>query len=212
MGRREVDELPVVAKDMAELSFAKLCGTLSNGLEHRLDIGGRAADDAEHIAGRSLILQGLLEFALACLFCLEQPRVLDGDQRLIGKGADECDLLLSERLDEALEQHNHANRNAIAQQRYAEGRLPVGSWSVRVFGVGSDIWHMDRALLQRCSASNGAAARNDGVAATQNALVGGSRRQVVDTVSQQSEISKIRLAQTDRRLHNRIQHGLKVRW
>jgi hypothetical protein len=56
MGRREVDELPVVAKDMAELSLAKLCGTLSNGVEHRLDIGGRAADDAEHIAGRSLIL------------------------------------------------------------------------------------------------------------------------------------------------------------
>jgi hypothetical protein len=99
MGRREMDEPPVVAKDMAELSFAKLCGTLSNGVEHRLDIGGRAADDAEHIAGRSLILQGLLEFALACLLCLEQPRVLDSDHSLVGEGLEKLNLSVGELAD-----------------------------------------------------------------------------------------------------------------
>src|SRR5262245_50294699 len=70
---------------------------------------------------------------------------------------------------------------------------------------------MDRALLQCCTASNRAAARDDGVT-TQDALIGGSRSQVVGAIAQQSEISKVRLTQTDRGLHNRIQHGLEIRW
>src|SRR5262249_52081440 len=102
--------------------------------------------------------------------------------------------------------------HTITYQWYAEHCPRVESWRVGVFGVGSDIRHMDRTLLQRCSASNGATASDDGVAATQDTFVGSTRSQLVEVVAQQSEISKVRLTQTDRGLHNRIQHRLEVRW
>ena len=99
MGCHEMDELPVVAKDMTELSFAKFCGTLRNGVEHRSDIGGRAADDAEQVAGRSLVVERLLQFALARLLRLKETRVLDGDDGLVGEGLEQVDVSVGERAD-----------------------------------------------------------------------------------------------------------------
>ena len=43
-------------------------------------------DDAQDLAGRRLLLQRLGEFAVARLQLLEQPRVLDGDDGLVGEG------------------------------------------------------------------------------------------------------------------------------
>jgi hypothetical protein len=42
-------------------------GALHDGVEDRLYVGGRPADDAEHFGGRSLVLQGLGEVAIAFL-------------------------------------------------------------------------------------------------------------------------------------------------
>src|SRR5215470_2361745 len=61
------------------------CGALHNRIEYRLDLGLRAADYVEDAAGCSLILKRLLKLALACLLGLEQPRVLDGDDGLVGE-------------------------------------------------------------------------------------------------------------------------------
>ena len=52
----------------------------------------------EHLAGRGLIFEGCLKLALARLLRLEQPRVLDGDDGLVGEGLDKLDLLVGERL------------------------------------------------------------------------------------------------------------------
>ena len=57
-----------------------------DGVEHRLDVGGRARDHAQDLAGRGLLLEGLGEVAVARLELLEQPHVLDGDDRLVGEG------------------------------------------------------------------------------------------------------------------------------
>src|SRR5215475_1392332 len=62
------------------------CGALDDGVEHRLDVRRRAADDAQHLRRCSLMLQGLAQFCVAFLDFLEQPDILDGDDRLICEG------------------------------------------------------------------------------------------------------------------------------
>ena len=74
-------------------------GALDDGVEHRLHVRGRAADDAEHLGGRGLMLQRLAQFCVALAEFFEQPHVLDGDHRLVGEGLDEIDLPLGERLN-----------------------------------------------------------------------------------------------------------------
>ena len=49
-------------------------------------------------AGRRLLLQRLREVAVARLQLLEQPHVLDGDDRLVGEGLEQRDLLVREGL------------------------------------------------------------------------------------------------------------------
>ena len=60
-------------------------GALDDGVEHRLHVRGRAADDAEHLGSRRLMLQGLAQFRVALLDLFEQPHILDRDHGLIGK-------------------------------------------------------------------------------------------------------------------------------
>src|SRR5262245_13540325 len=60
------------------------CRALDDGIEDRLHVRGRAADDAEHLGRCSLMLQCLPQFRVAILDLLEQPDVLDGDDGLRG--------------------------------------------------------------------------------------------------------------------------------
>jgi hypothetical protein len=57
--RHEVEELAVELVDKAELALAKPRRALGNHVEHRLDVGRRAADDVEHLAGRGLVFNSL---------------------------------------------------------------------------------------------------------------------------------------------------------
>ena len=50
----------------------------NEGLQHSLQIKRRAADDLEHVGGCGLLLQRFAQL-------VEQPRVLDGDDGLVGK-------------------------------------------------------------------------------------------------------------------------------
>ena len=68
------------------VNTANLSRALDDGVEHRLHVRGRAADDAEHLGRCGLMLQGLAQFRVALLDLLEQPDVLDGDHGLSGKG------------------------------------------------------------------------------------------------------------------------------
>ena len=61
-------------------------GALDDGIEHRLNVRGRAADDAEHLGCRGLMLQRLAQFRVALAEFLEQAHVLDCDHRLVGEG------------------------------------------------------------------------------------------------------------------------------
>ena len=68
------------------IGVAKSRGADSTSVsKHGLQIERRAADDLEHVGGGGLLLQRFAQF-------VEQPRVLDGDDGLIGKVREQADL------------------------------------------------------------------------------------------------------------------------
>src|SRR5262249_56508901 len=78
------------AKDNSHLRFTQPCGRVDKGIEHGLQIEGRATDDLEHVGGRGLLLQRLAQL-------VEQPGILDGDDGLVGKILDQLELLFGKR-------------------------------------------------------------------------------------------------------------------
>ena len=65
-------------------------------VKHRLQLAGRAVDDAQDLGGRGLLLQRFAQFARARLHLVEQAGVLDRDHRLVGEVRDQLDLLVGE--------------------------------------------------------------------------------------------------------------------
>ena len=97
-------------------------GALDDGIEHRLHVRRRAADDAEHLGRRRLMLQRLAQFCVALLDLLEQPHVLDGDHGLSRQRFQAVDLLLGERADLHAADMNRPDGNSLAQQRRGQHR------------------------------------------------------------------------------------------
>jgi len=62
-----------------------------------LHIGGGAADDVEHVAGRGLVFERFFEVARAVAQLDEQPRILHRDDRLSSEILQQCSLLVGER-------------------------------------------------------------------------------------------------------------------
>src|SRR5262249_1098858 len=81
------------------INAANSRGTLDDGIEDRLHVRGRTADDAEHLGRCRLMLQGLAQFCIALLKLLEQPYVFHRDHRLVSKGGYEIDLLIGKSID-----------------------------------------------------------------------------------------------------------------
>src|SRR5262249_48847311 len=90
MGDRNVTKMspynqsvPISESQQHVINSTNLSGTLDDGVEDRLHIGRRPADDAEHFGRRRLMLKGFAQFCIALLDLLEQPHVLDGDHSLV---------------------------------------------------------------------------------------------------------------------------------
>ena len=78
--------IPLLHLDAAHIGCAKPRRQFDQRIEHGLQIEGRAADDLEHVGGGGLLLQRFASAPRALLHLVEQPRVLDGDHRLVGEG------------------------------------------------------------------------------------------------------------------------------
>jgi len=117
-GRHRAVDLALAYRDRCELGAAKQGGRFDHCVQYRLHISGRAADDLEHVAGRGLIFERFFEVAGAGLQLAEQPRILDRDDCLVGKGAHQLDLPLGERLDPFPSETNRAEHGPLAQQRH----------------------------------------------------------------------------------------------
>src|SRR5262249_26937530 len=68
----------VVKKQMPELGLAQPDGVLEHCIENGFKLARRRADDTQYVRCGRLLFQRLSQF-------IEQPRVLDGDDRLVGE-------------------------------------------------------------------------------------------------------------------------------
>ena len=90
---------------------------LDDGVEDRLHVRRRAADDAEHLGRCRLMLQRLAQFCIAFLQFFEQAHVLDGDDSLIGEGLKQLNLLIRKRTDVGSPNGDRADGYAFTLQR-----------------------------------------------------------------------------------------------
>ena len=143
-GRHIAVDLALAYKDRSGIGAAKPGGRFGYCVQHRLHIGGRAADDVEHVAGRGLVFEQFFEVARAGLQFAEQPRILHRDDRLVGKGAHQFDLPLGERLDPIPREINRAEHGPLAQQRHPKHGARPGRHSLghREFRVSADVRDM----------------------------------------------------------------------
>ena len=84
---------------------------------NRLQLAGRAADNLQYFRGRCLLLQRLAQIIGALTQLVEQARVLDGDDGLIGEIRDEFDLLVSEGADLCAIDGDSADEFVILEHR-----------------------------------------------------------------------------------------------
>src|SRR6185369_13316556 len=86
--------LAVIKQDMSELGLADAQGVREHRLEDRFHVPWRRADDLEHLRCRGLLLQRFRKIVRARAQFVEQSRVLDRNDRLRGKIADQLDLFV----------------------------------------------------------------------------------------------------------------------
>ena len=137
--RRRVRKHALAKQQNAELGLADARRIFQHRLEHGLQLASRTADDPEDVGGSGLLLQRFAQL-------VEQPRVLDGDDGLVGEVADQLDLLVGERphllsidADRAdqliLLEHRHVSRvRAPPSSAIATPRV---SLSLRLLGCSS---------------------------------------------------------------------------
>ena len=80
--------VPLVESQQDIINPANPGGALDDGVEDRLHVRGRAADDAEHLGRCRLMFQGFAQLRIALLDLLEEPNILDGNNCLISEGLD----------------------------------------------------------------------------------------------------------------------------
>ena len=99
-------------------------GALNDGVEDRLYVGGRAADDTEDFGGGCLMLQGLTQFCVALLDLFEQAYIFDSDDRLVGEGFDERNLLVGERINFQVVESLSLRSQPLAHKRDGQPHVP----------------------------------------------------------------------------------------
>ena len=115
--RYEVKHITLEPDRTSIVGAAQPHRALGDRVEDRLNVGRRARDDAQDLACRRLLLQGLGEVHVFGLELGEQPRVLDGDDRLVGEGGDHVDLRVSERADLRPPHEEQSNQLVLPQHR-----------------------------------------------------------------------------------------------
>src|SRR5215471_14738779 len=149
-------EVSVSPKDVRVERVAQACGATRHRVEHWLDVGRRARDDAKDVARRRLLLERLGEVGVLRLQLGEQARILDGDGRLVGEGLHQRDLAVGERKhlvppdeDDAqqLVRPQHGNRQQRPQRQL--------SGQIGELGIGQNVMDMDGPPLEG-GASRGA--------------------------------------------------------
>ena len=141
---------------------ANPCRALDDGVEDRLHVRRRAADDAEHLGCRRLMLQRLVQFCVALLEFFEQAHVLDGDDRLIGEGFEERDLLFGKMAEPPFGEYEStpigipSRSNGVARTVRTTARLDSTSRlrDIPLRFRAQDVMDVNRLAIDHCSAGD----------------------------------------------------------
>src|SRR5262245_47959813 len=139
---------------------------LDDSIKHRLYIRRRPADNAKHLGGCGLMLEGFAQFCIALLKLLEQPHVFNRDHRLVSKGGYEIELLIGKTIDSVPPKDKHSDHNTVSQQRHPQQAAVTFDTLLflqSIVRVSENILDLNRATLQRHPASYGPAIRRQRV-------------------------------------------------
>src|SRR6266852_37645 len=158
-----MDHLAIELKERAEETVAEPHGTSDDRVEDRLDVGLRAADDAQDLRRRCLLLQSLGQVAVASLQLLEEAHILDSDHGLVCEGLEELGLCIAERDCLLANDVDCADRGVATQHRdrkdaaIADRLCTLGA--VRVFSVALSIGDRNHTTLENRLGSDAHAVR-----------------------------------------------------
>ncbi len=110
-----MNQFSIKPKNVAETGIADPGGAFCDDLEHRLSIGDRTGNDAQHFRCCRLLFQCLRKIARSRLHFVKKTRIFDCYDGLIGESCQDFDLLLGEGPDGLASEHDHANRYSFAQ-------------------------------------------------------------------------------------------------
>ena len=212
----------IVTVHHTELGLADACRVLQHGLEHRLQLARRTADDLQHLGGRGLLLQRLAQIVGALAQLVEQPGILDGDHGLRGEVLDQLDLLIAERPDLLAIDGDGADQFALLEHGNKEVRSCAGGFHEGYdTGVAIDIARLRRDVgnVDDTSGSGEAVERVRRIVADQKDRVlapslGIGRRRILlgnDTKRIfliEKQIAEFRFADAHRFLQHGLEHGL----
>ena len=113
----DLQHLSVEAEDDGGDATAERHRVPRDRVEHGLNVGGRARDHAEDLAGRGLSRQRTGKVTVALLQLGEQPDVLDRDDGLVGEGLKQLDFHVREAPGRRAGDIDRPDRLALVQHR-----------------------------------------------------------------------------------------------
>ena len=206
MRRQEVQVVAGPTIDTAEIGAADSDRICQHRHEHRLQLARRRTDDTQHLRCCGLLLQGLPQF-------IEQPRILNGDDGLIGEGLEKRNLLIRKRFNFGTSNLDCSNRHSLAQQWNTSHRpmsLPLrhGASFGKFLGLRLEIKYVDRPPLENGAACNTPTrARETNADFSRNRTPVGGRTQVLPVELENRHV--VCFAEARRTPDDNLQHGLE---
>src|SRR5262249_55590128 len=106
--------------ERAELSLADASGILEYGLEYWLKLAGRTRNYPKHFGRCCLLFQCFAQVIRALAQLVEQPRVLDGNNPLLGEIAQKLNLLVGEWTNLLAKDRKNPDSLVLLEPRYDE--------------------------------------------------------------------------------------------
>src|SRR5262249_22617667 len=143
-------------------TLAELHHATRDGVEHGLRVRGRAGDYLEDLARRRQVPVPRLQFS-------EQPRVLDGNDRLVGEGLEQGDLLLGELSRLGPVDGDHSDRRSVAEHWHPDNASKTAEERIlaRVLRIGEQIRKLDDTSTENSASGHLGTARTHRVPALQ---------------------------------------------
>ena len=138
LGEAERAVRPAVTVDRPSIGTGQPDRAGQDRRQYRPEIEGRA-DRLPNFAQHLQFVDRTPELGGAGTQFVEQARVLDRDDRLIGKGRDQRDLLFGERLDIGPSEEEAANDGTLTEKRHRQHRTKLAKASrfeVGIFRIG----------------------------------------------------------------------------